>query len=228
MIDYGAHSYHGRQRLAGLRALVTDADTGLGRAVATAFAREGASVLEARSSAASELGRLDIVVVNTAFEWLHKVDATDDVTQLERALRTSLETAYQFSLAIAEQMAEGGSIILTAPMRHAHPIEPIRALVASANSVAALAANLAHTLSAKRVRVNALVPGPVHVPGVLERLPSDAAASFGSETLLGRAAQPAELAPAFVFLASPTEAAFVNGATLEVTGGAVAPLPAMK
>jgi NAD(P)-dependent dehydrogenase (short-subunit alcohol dehydrogenase family) len=266
VIDHGEHSYRGRQRLEGLTALVTDADCALGRAVAIAFAREGADVglthlnavhdiaqttawvrKAARRAAlfacdvsaiaeheklvenvARELGRIHILVVNTPFEWLHHAGATDDVTHLERALRTSLEAAFQLSLAFSAQMAEGGSIILTAPMRYAHPLEPVRALVANANSIATLATSLSHTLSAKRIRVNAIVPGPVNVPRVLERLPPEAAHSFGSETLRGRAAQPAELAPAFVFLASPTEAAFVNGATLEVTGGAVAPLPALK
>ncbi|HTU59368.1 MAG TPA: SDR family oxidoreductase, partial [Polyangiales bacterium] len=80
----------------------------------------------------------------------------------------------------------------------------------------------------KHIRANAIVPGPVHVPWVLERLTQEAMASFGCETLQGRAAQPVELAPAFVFLASHAEAAFVNGATLEVTGGAVAPLAALR
>lgn len=78
------------------------------------------------------------------------------------------------------------------------------------------------------IRVNAIVPGPVCAPRVLEHLPAEAAEAFGAETLQGRAAQPAELAPAFVFLASPAEAAFVNGATLEVTGGAAPPAPALK
>jgi NAD(P)-dependent dehydrogenase (short-subunit alcohol dehydrogenase family) len=177
---------------------------------------------------ARELGRIHILVANSPFEWLHHAEATDDVMQLERALRTSLEGAFQFSLAVSQHMAEGGSIIITAPMRYAHPVEPVRALVANGQSIATLAANLAHTLAPKRIRVNAIVPGPVRVPRVLERLTPDAIASFGSETLLGRAAQPAELTPAFVFLAAPAESAFVNGATLEVTGGAVAPAPALK
>jgi NAD(P)-dependent dehydrogenase (short-subunit alcohol dehydrogenase family) len=266
VIDHGEHSYRGRKRLEGLTALVTDADSGLGRAVAIAFAREGADLglthcsgaqdiaetstwvrdaarravafqcdlnaIEAHApladQAARELGRIHILVVNTPFEWLHHVESADDVTELERALRTSHEAAFQLALTVSKYMAEGGSIILTAPMRYAHPAESVRALAANATGISALAANLANTLSAKRIRANAIVPGPVLVPRVMKGLSPDATASFGSETLLGRAAQPAELAPAFVFLAAPSEAAFVNGATLEITGGAIAPRPALK
>jgi NAD(P)-dependent dehydrogenase (short-subunit alcohol dehydrogenase family) len=266
VIDYGEHSYRGRGRLEGLTALVTDADAGLGRAVAIAFAREGADlglthwnavqgigdtstwVRDARrhtalfecdlslvdqherlaERVARELGRIHILVANNPFDWLHHTDASADVTQLERALRTSFETAFQLSLAVAPHMVEGGAIIITAPMRYAHPAEPVRALVANGQAVATLAANLAHTLAPKRIRVNAIVPGPVRVPRMLERLSPEAAARFGSETLQGRAAQPTELAPAFVFLAAPAESAFVNGATLEVTGGVVASTPALK
>jgi NAD(P)-dependent dehydrogenase (short-subunit alcohol dehydrogenase family) len=265
VIDHGEHSYRGRKRLEGLTALVTDADSGLGRAVAIAFAREGADlgltyakesqeiaetrtwVRAARRAAsfqcdldvigqhapladrvARELGRIDILVVNTPFDWLHHASGTFDVIELVRAFRASLEAAFQLSLTVSKHMAEGGSIIVTAPMRYAHAAEPVRALAANSNGVVALVANLANTLSAKRIRANAVVPGPVLVPRMLERLPRDAAASFGTETLRGHAAQPAELAPAFVFLAAPSEAAFVNGATLEITGGAVAPLPTLK
>jgi NAD(P)-dependent dehydrogenase (short-subunit alcohol dehydrogenase family) len=75
--------------------------------------------------------------------------------------------------------------------------------------------------------VNAIVPGPVNEPQILARLSSDKRSTFGTETLLGRAAQPLELAPAFVFLAAD-ESRFVNGATLDVTGGVAAPLPALE
>jgi NAD(P)-dependent dehydrogenase (short-subunit alcohol dehydrogenase family) len=268
VIDHGEQSYRGRQRLAGLTALVTDADSGLGRAVAIAFAREGADVgftysedgkavadtmtwvqdagrraiafasdpreLEQHRSLADrvarELGRIHIFVGNAPFEWLHHAGASadTDVIALERAFRTSLEATFQLALAMSESMAEGGSIILTAPMRYAHPVEPVRALAANGHGIGALTASLARTLAPKRIRVNALVPGPVCGPRTLEYLSPEAAATFGSETLQGRAAQPAELAPAFVFLAAPAEAAFVNAATLEVTGGAFAPTPQLK
>jgi NAD(P)-dependent dehydrogenase (short-subunit alcohol dehydrogenase family) len=234
VIDHGEYTCRGRKRLEGLTALVTDADSGLGRAVALAFEAEGARVkaIESRAQSvemmARELGLIHILVVNSAFEWLHYTDATDDVIELERAFRKGLENAFQLSLVAADHMAEDGSIIITAPMRYAHPVEPVRALAANTQAIGALAANLASTLAPKRIRANVLVPGPVCVPHVMERLSPQAAASFGSETLRGRPAQPAELVPAFVFLAAPAESAFVNGATLDVTGGAVAPLPPLK
>jgi NAD(P)-dependent dehydrogenase (short-subunit alcohol dehydrogenase family) len=267
VIDHGEHSYRGHGRLKGLTALVTDADSGLGRAVAIAFAREGANVglthlnrereiaetaawvqdcgrqavvlgtdgldgldgheqLAAR--AGRELGRIHILVDNRPFEWLHHTEGDGDVTDLERAFRTSLESAFQLSLAVSARMADGGSIIITAPMRYAHPVEPVRALAANGHGMATLAAGLAQTLAPKRIRVNVVVPGPVYAPRLLERLPSDAATAFGTETLQGRAAQPVELAPAFVFLSTPAEAAFVNGTTLEVTGGAIAAPASLK
>jgi NAD(P)-dependent dehydrogenase (short-subunit alcohol dehydrogenase family) len=266
MIDHGEHSYRGRGRLEQVSALVTDADSGLGRAAAIALAREGADVglahfqsaealaetrawvedagrraivfesdlrtVEGRAAlverAARELGRIQVLVVNTAFEWLRTAAGASDVTERERAFRTSLESAFQFALAISAHMSEGGAIILTAPMRYAHPIEPPRALAASANGFEAITASLAHNLAGKRIRVNAIVPGPVNAPRILAQLAADAVASFGSETLLGRAAQPAELAPAYVFLAAPAESGFVNGATLEVTGGVRASVPAVE
>jgi NAD(P)-dependent dehydrogenase (short-subunit alcohol dehydrogenase family) len=261
VIDHGEHSYRGRGRLAGVTALVTDADSGLGRAAAIALAREGADValshlgcaegtaetrawvedagrravvfeadpstVEGRTAlvdrAVRELGRIQVVVINTAFEWLRAAAGAADVTERERAYRTSLESAFQFALAMSAHVDDGGAIILTAPMRHAHPLGPTRALAASTNAFEGNTASLAHTLSSKRIRVNAIVPGPVSAPRILAHLPPDAVSRFGSETLPGRAAQPAELAPAYVFLAASAESGFVNGATLEVTGGVSAP-----
>jgi NAD(P)-dependent dehydrogenase (short-subunit alcohol dehydrogenase family) len=266
VIDHGEQSYRGRRRLEGLTALITDAHSDLGRAVALAFSREGADVAvshsgtsdrpahtvkavpepgrrslifeadlttaEGRSTlvnqAARDVGRIHVLVVNTAFDWLHAVAANADVTERERVFRTSLEAALQFSLEISPHMADGGSIILTAPMRHAHPVESVRALAANARAIQSITASLANSLATRRIRVNAIVPGPMQESRLLDQLPQDARSTFGAETLLRRAAQPFEIAPAFVFLASPQEAGFVNGATLEVTGGASAPLPALE
>jgi NAD(P)-dependent dehydrogenase (short-subunit alcohol dehydrogenase family) len=266
VIDHGEHSYRGRGRLERVTALVTDADSGLGRAAAIALAREGADLglshlgcsdgiaetrawvedaghravvfeadpwtVEGRAALADRavrgLGRIQVLIVNTAFEWLRAAAGATEVTERERAFRTSLESAFQLALAISAHMDDGGAIILTAPMRHAHPIEPRRALAANAHGLEGFTASLAHTLSSRRIRVNAIVPGPVCVPRILAQLPPETASSFGSETLLGRAAQPAELAPAYVFLAVSAESGFVNGATLEVTGGAHTPLAALE
>jgi NAD(P)-dependent dehydrogenase (short-subunit alcohol dehydrogenase family) len=266
VIENAEHSTRGHGRLAGLTALVTDADSALGRATAMALAREGADIALAHSGESQdvarcrqeiekcgrhalafeadlltqqgraqfiervsrEVSRIDTLVVNTAYNWLHTTPANADEPERERLFRTSLEAALQVSLTISSQIVEGGSIVLTAPMRYAHPIEPARALAANGRAIQSTTASLASRLAAKRIRVNAIVPGPLQEPRLLAQLPESTRARFGCETLFGCAALPEEIAPAFVYLAAAGESGFVNAATLEVTGGASAPNSAFE
>ena len=197
-------------RLQGITALVTDVDADMGRAIALALAREGADVrlihhisdTEQIHRVAQGPDRFDVLVTNTAFEWRRGLADTDDITALERAFRTSIEAAFTFSEAMAARIRDGGAIILTAPMRHAQPIEPVRALVAAAHGISSLTASLAQRLASRKIRVNTIVPG--------ER------------------ATPEAIAPIHIFLASPTESALVNGITLDATDGPPPPLPSLK
>ena len=195
-------------RLTGITALVTDVDADMGRAMALALAYEGADVRlihhisDGEQRVAGDLGRFDVLVTNTAFEWRRGLGAADDVAALERAFRMNIEAAFAFSEAMAARMNDGGAIILTAPMRHRQPVEPIRALVAAAHGISTLTASLAERLAGRRIRVNTVVPG--------------------------EAAAPAALAPVYVFLAASAESGLVNGITLDATSGPPPPLPSLK
>ena len=188
----------GKGRLQGMSALITEAGGSLGSTVAAAFTHEGAIVTpldaDVRDIAqlaplidrlAQSAGEFDAVVINTAFEWQRDIDRDDDVTELERAFRTSIEAAFQFAQAVARLVREGGSITLTAPMRHAHPAEPVRALAANSHAIVNLTSSLAQALAPRRIRVNSVVPGPVLTSQTLARLPRETLAPFGSETLRG-------------------------------------------
>jgi NAD(P)-dependent dehydrogenase (short-subunit alcohol dehydrogenase family) len=197
-------------RLPGITALVTDADADIGRAIALALAREGADVrlihhisdTEQLNRVARDLGRFEVLVTNTAFEWRRELTAGDDVSRLEQAFRTNLEAAFSFSEALAPRMSDGGSIILTAPKRHAHATEPTRALVAAWHGLSTLTASLAERLSSRRIRVNTVVPGE-------------------SVTLTA-------LAPIYTFLAASAESGLINGITLDAAGSPAQPLPSLK
>lgn len=197
-------------RLPGITALVTDADADIGRAIALALAREGADVrlihhisdTEQLNRVVRDLGRFEVLVTHTAFEWQHGLADGDDVSKLEQAFRTNLEAAFSFSENMATRMSDGGAIILTAPRRHKQATEPTRALVAAWHGLSTLTASLAERLSSRRIRVNTVVPGE--------------AAAF------------ADLAPIYVFLAAAAESSLVSGITLDATGSPPQPLPSMK
>jgi NAD(P)-dependent dehydrogenase (short-subunit alcohol dehydrogenase family) len=198
-------------RLPGITALVTDVDTEIGRTLSLALAREGADVrlMHHISDAAQldriihDLDRFEVLITNTALEWRRGLDETADITALERAFRMNIEAAFVFSEAMAARMKEGGTIILTAPMRQAQPtVEPARAIAAAAQGITTLTASLAERLSCRGIRVNTVVPG--------------------------EHASPAALAPIYIFLASSAESGLITGMTLGATGGPPPALPTMK
>lgn len=258
--DHGEASWEGRGRLEGLKALITGGDSGIGRAVAIAFAREGADVAinylpeeqedaqdvvgwiekagrtavlvpgdvrEEQSCrdivdrAVEGLGGLNVVVNNAGFHWARgeaglKGLATED---LERAVRTNLYGTLWISRAALPHLGRGDSIINTTSVQAYDPSVSMIDYAATKAALNNVTANLAAELGPEGIRVNAVAPGPVWTPlGPATKQPG-AVANMGKETPLGRIGQPAELAGAYVFLASPAEASYVSGTVLGVTGG---------
>ena len=258
--DHGESSWVGRGRLEGLTALITGGDSGIGRAVAIAFAREGADVAinymaeeeeDARdvadwiekagrkavlvpgdlrseqacrdvvARAASELGGLNIVVNNAGYHWARGEKGLKGLTteQLERVVQTNLYATLWVSQAGLEHLGRGDSIIITSSVQAYEPSVSMIDYVATKAALNNVAANLAQELGPEGIRVNAVAPGPVWTPLQPATKEPEAVASMGKDTPLGRIGQPAELAGAYVFLASPAEASYVTGTVIGVTGG---------
>jgi NAD(P)-dependent dehydrogenase (short-subunit alcohol dehydrogenase family) len=251
--DHGETSYEGRGLLEGRVALITEADSGIGRAVAIAFAREGADLMlssrveptqmeitagwvrQAGHRAINShgdvrqesyrrdlvdrtlyaLGGLDIVVTNSAFQWAHDSLQSTAATAMEDELRTYNESVFFLSEVAASSMGPGGSIIHTTAMRSSFPAGDLRAYATTRTAVENFTASFAQRLAGRDIRVNAVAPGPVWTHRIVAMLPASALERFGRDTLRGRPAQPAELAPVYVFLASKAAKA-VSGAVIPV------------
>jgi NAD(P)-dependent dehydrogenase (short-subunit alcohol dehydrogenase family) len=254
--DHGEKSYRGHERLAGCSAIVTGGDSGIGRAVAIAYAREGADVLIAYldehddaeetagwvrkagrkavlvagdvgqeahcrqlvERAVAEFGRLDILVNNAAFQRTHEKlwDFTPD--EIETTFRTNIQSMFHLAKAAAQKMKPGGSIINTTSIQADKPSPSLLAYATTKGAIANFTGGLAQLVAEAGIRVNAVAPGPVWTPLIPSTMPAEMAANFGKDSPFGRPAQPAELAPAYVFLAS-NEATYISGAILPVTGG---------
>jgi NAD(P)-dependent dehydrogenase (short-subunit alcohol dehydrogenase family) len=255
--DYGEESYRGSGRLKGRRALITGGDSGIGRAVALAFAREGADVVithlpEERADAdetirvvegsgrkalalpgdltdaaycreivertVSELGGIDILVNNAAYQMAHEglEDLSDE--EIEHTFATNILSMFRTCKAAAEHMQPGSAIINTASEQAYKPSPELMAYAATKAAIVNFTQNLAQLAIEQGIRVNAVAPGPVWTPLIPATMPPEKVKSFGQQAPIGRAAQPVELAPAYVFLASQ-ESSYVAGETLAVTGG---------
>ena len=259
--DHGEQSYRGSGRLQNRRALITGGDSGIGRAVAIAFAREGADVLvsylpeeeeDARETArwvvdagrkaitvpgdiqqeahchhlvgraVEELGGIDILVNNAAFQLA--LDGFESLTteQLERTYRTNVFAMFWLCKAALSHMPAGANIINTSSIQAYQPSPQLIDYASTKAAIVNFTKCLAQEVIERGIRVNCVAPGPIWTTLIPATMPPDKVASFGDETPIGRAGQPAELAPAFVFFASQ-ESSYVTGEVLGVTGGH--PLP---
>jgi NAD(P)-dependent dehydrogenase (short-subunit alcohol dehydrogenase family) len=256
--DHGEESYRGSGRLTGKRAIITGGDSGIGRAVAIAFAREGADVLiaylpeeedDARTTvqliekagrravtvagdirdeehcrsiverAVSDLGGLDILVNNAAYQMAQPGGITDITTeQFDRVMKTNLYAMFWLSRAAVAHMQPGSTIINTASIQAYQSSPELLDYATTKAGIVAFTKALGAGLAEKGIRVNSVAPGPIWTPLIPATMPQEKVASFGEQTPMGRAGQPAELAPAYVFFASQ-ESSYVTGEVLGVTGG---------
>lgn len=259
--DHGEESYVGSGKLNGAKAIITGADSGIGRAIAIAYAREGADLVisygydiededanetarlvkkEGRKailskgdlrdeqycnklidSAISELGGLDILVNNAAYQMAHKTLEELTAAEWDCAFETNIRSMFYLSKAAVPHMLPGSSIINTASVNSYHPNAVLLDYAATKGAIQNFTANLAQMLleQDKGIRVNAVAPGPVWTPLIPSTMPEPE--NFGKESPIKRPAQPAEIAPAYVFLASE-ESSYIAGATLAITGGKIA------
>lgn len=255
--DYGLESYRGYGRLAHKVSLITGADSGIGRAVALAFAREGADVVigylendddaeeTARvvqaagrqalkvpvdiasdagakrlvEQAVARFGRIDILVNNAAKQG-KAIDRFEelDAERVETTFRVNILSMFHLVRHALPHMQKGSSIINVASIQAYNPSPAILDYAATKGAIVTFSKGLAQSLIERGIRVNCVAPGPVWTPLVVQSFDAEKNARFGADSPMGRPAQPAELAPAFVFLASQ-ESSYVNGEVLGVTGG---------
>jgi NAD(P)-dependent dehydrogenase (short-subunit alcohol dehydrogenase family) len=255
--DHGEESYRGSGRLTGRRALITGGDSGIGRAVAIAFAREGADVAVAHlpeeqadgdetvrlvedsgrtglslpgdltdeaycrdivERTVAELGGLDILVNNAAYQMAHEGLEDISAEELEHTFRTNIFALFHTCKAALPHLGEGSAIINTASEQAFEPSPSLMAYAATKAAIVNFSKNLSQQVLERGIRVNVVAPGPIWTPLIPATMPPDEVESFGQQAPIGRAGQPVEVAHAFVFLASG-ESSYIAGETIGVTGG---------
>jgi NAD(P)-dependent dehydrogenase (short-subunit alcohol dehydrogenase family) len=255
--DYGVTSYVGHGRLRGRVALVTGGDSGIGRAVCLAFAREGAqvaigywenegdaqeterAVIDSKSEAlvvqgdvsddgacaelvrrtVERFGRIDLLVNNAAKQGKAVERFEDlDAERVESTFKTNIVGMFHLVRHALPHMREGSVIINVASIQAYDPSPQILDYATTKGAIVTFTKGLAQSLADRGIRVNCVAPGPVWTPLIVQSFDADKVKEFGKNTPLGRPAQPAELAPSFVFLASD-ESRYITGEVLGVTGG---------
>ncbi|WPB55589.1 SDR family oxidoreductase [Xylophilus sp. GOD-11R] len=254
--DCGETSYRGSGRLAGRKALITGGDSGIGRAVAIAFAREGADVVisyldeteDAASTAAlvrdagrkciaiagdireeahcqslvrttiDELGGIDILVNNAAYQMTRQSIVDVPSEEFDRIFRTNVYATFFLCKAAVPHLPPGSSIINTVSVNSDKPSPHLVAYAATKGALQNLTGGLSQSLASQGIRVNCVAPGPIWTPLIPATMEQEEVTNFGKQVPLERPGQPVEVAPAYVMLASG-EASFISGATIAVTGG---------
>lgn len=256
--DHGEESYRGSGRLTGRKAVITGGDSGIGRAVAIAFAREGADVLisylpEEESDAVDTaqwiekagrkavrvpgdirdeahcrtiidrartgLGGIDILVNNAAYQMAQPggiTEITDE--QFDRVMKTNLYAMFWLCRAAVPHLPAGSVVINTASVQAYQSSSALLDYATTKGGIVAFTKALAEDLAEHGIRVNAVAPGPIWTPLIPATMPEKKVKSFGGDTPLGRAGQPAELAAAYVYFASH-DSSYTTGEVLGITGG---------
>lgn len=168
--------------------------------------------------AVEALGGLDVLVPNAAYQMTHDELEQFPPEQVERTFASNVFSPFWLVRELAQELSEGGSIIITTSVQAYSPTDHLLDYAASKAALTNLAVNLAAELGPRGIRVNAVAPGPIWTPLIPATMAADKVEGFGSDTPLGRAGHPVEVAAAYVFLASD-EASYVSGTVLGVTGG---------
>jgi len=254
--DHGETSYKGSGKLAGRKAIITGADSGIGRAVAIAFAREGADVLisylneheDAKETARyveeagrkavlvpgdiqeeehckqivkkalDEFGQVDILVNNAAFQMSHQSLQELTAEELDRTFRTNIYAMFYLCKAAEPHLKPGSTIVNTTSVNAYKPSPGLLAYAATKGAIQNFTASLGQLWAEKGIRVNCVAPGPIWTPLIPSTMPPEKVKSFGQDVPLKRAGQPAELAAAYVLLASQ-DSSYMTASTVQVTGG---------
>ena len=254
--DHGEATYKGSGKLAGRKAIITGGDSGIGRAVAIAFAREGADVVISYLSehndaaetekyvkeagqkavliagdiskeahckkiidkAIEELGTIDILVNNAAYQMSHESLQELTEEELDRTFRTNICSMFYLCKAAEPHLKPGSTVVNTTSVNAYRPSPGLLAYAATKGAIQNFTSGLAQLWAEKGIRVNCVAPGPIWTPLIPSTMPAEKVKNFGKDTPLKRAGQPAELAAAYVLLASQ-DSSYMTGSTVQVTGG---------
>ncbi len=254
--DHGENSYKGSGKLNGRKAIITGGDSGIGRAVAIAFAREGADILisyfdedeDARQTAkfveeagrkavlvsgdirdeahcqkiidtaVAEFGQLDILVNNAAFQMSRQSLQEVSTEEWDRTFKTNIYPMFYLCKAAEQYLKPGATIINTTSVNAYKPRPTLVAYAATKGAIQNFTSSMAQLWAEKGIRVNCVAPGPVWTPLIPSTMTPDEVKAFGQDVPLKRAGQPAELAAAYVLLASE-DSSYMTGSTIQVTGG---------